>query len=122
MLIVLAFSRPRKTAGAPEGLEIVALGLATNTEAHHGLKWEAGYFNAHGDPALEVMPLRYEGDTPENRERSSRGSGMVVAFRNGGGSVFHAGTCDWVAGLSARDPAVEQVTRNVLDRAGVARS
>jgi hypothetical protein len=109
---------PTEAAGVPEGLEIVALGLATNTEARHGGKWEVGYFNAHGDPALEVMPLRYEGDTPENRDRSSRGSGMVVAFRNGAGSVFHAGTCDWVAGLTAHDAAVEQVTRNVLDRAG----
>ena len=109
---------PTETAaGVPEGLEIIALGLATNTEADHGHKMEAGYFNAHGDPALEVLPLRYAADTPENRDRSSRGSGMVVAFRNGAGSVFHAGTCEWVAGLTARDPAVEQVTRNVLDRA-----
>ncbi len=108
---------PTETAGAPKGLEIIALGLATNSEAAHGLKWEVGYFNAHGDPALEVMPLRYQGDTPANRDRASRGSGMVVSFRNGAGSVFHAGTCDWVAGLTARDPAVETVTRNVLDRA-----
>ena len=108
---------PTFTDGAPDGIEIIALGLASNTEADHGHRFETGFFNAHGDPALEVMPLRYKGDTPENRDRSSRGSGMVVHFRNGAGSVFHAGTCDWVAGLTARDPAVEAVTRNVLDHA-----
>jgi hypothetical protein len=108
---------PTETSGAPEGLEIIALGLATNTEADHAKPWESGFFNQFGDPALEVLPLRYGEDTPENRARASRGSGMVVDFRLGAGSVFHAGTCEWVAGLTAADPAVEQVTRNVLDQA-----
>jgi hypothetical protein len=30
--------------------------------------------------------------------------------------VFHAGTSDWVAGLMRRDPMVEMVTANVLNR------
>jgi hypothetical protein len=39
----------------------------------------------------------------------------VAVFTNpGGGTVFNAGCTDWVDGLG--DPAVERVTRNVLER------
>jgi hypothetical protein len=41
---------------------------------------------------------------------------MMVSFPKGKGEVFHAGTCEWVAGLIDRDPFVERITRNVLDR------
>jgi hypothetical protein len=34
----------------------------------------------------------------------------------GKGSVFNAASCEWVAGLIARDPFVEKVTCNVLER------
>jgi hypothetical protein len=49
-------------------------------------------------------------------ERLKRGSGMIVQFQRGNGIVFHAGTCEWVAGLMKRDVYVERITRNVLDR------
>ena len=42
--------------------------------------------------------------------------GAIVHFRKGRGKVFHAGACDWVAGLTRSDPMVEQVTRTVLRR------
>ena len=41
---------------------------------------------------------------------------MMVSFKRGAGEVFTAATCDWVVGLIDRDPFVEKVTRNVLDR------
>ncbi len=41
---------------------------------------------------------------------------MIVTFPRGKGEVFHAGSCEWVAGLLRRDPMVEMVTKNVLDR------
>ena len=41
---------------------------------------------------------------------------MIVSFNKGNGKVFHAGTTEWVAGLIHGDMAVEQVTRNVLNR------
>ena len=41
---------------------------------------------------------------------------MIVNFRRGKGEVFHAGTCEWVAGLLRQDAMIEQVTKNVLDR------
>jgi len=49
-------------------------------------------------------------------EATKRGCGMIVNFRRGKGEVFHAGACEWVAGLLRQDEMVMQVTRNVLDR------
>jgi hypothetical protein len=40
----------------------------------------------------------------------------MVSFKKGLGEVFHAGSCEWVAGLLRRDPQVETVTKNVLTR------
>ena len=40
---------------------------------------------------------------------------MIVNFPRGKGEVFHAGSCEWVAGLLRQDPMVERVTQNVLD-------
>ncbi len=48
--------------------------------------------------------------------RMKRGNGMIVTFPKGRGEVFHAGTCEWVAGLIESDPFVERITPNVLDR------
>ncbi len=59
--------------------------------------------------------LYYEA-TEETIDRVKRGSGMMVAMSKGQGEVFHAGTTNWVAGLIDRDPYVERITRNVLDR------
>ena len=46
--------------------------------------------------------------------RASRGNGCMAEYRRGQGAVFNAGSCEWVAGLIARERPVEQVTRNVL--------
>ena len=54
--------------------------------------------------------------TDENLEKVKRGNGMIVNFQRGKGEVFHAGSCEWVAGLLRRDAMVERVTSNVLDR------
>ena len=51
-----------------------------------------------------------------NLEKVKRGNGMIVNFPRGKGEVFHAGSCEWVAGLLRQDPMVERVTQNVLDR------
>jgi hypothetical protein len=69
--------------------------------------------------AAEVL---YGEATPENLDRTRRGSGMIATMTRGKGEVFNAGTCEWVNGLIERDPQVEQVTRNALRRAIDARS
>jgi hypothetical protein len=33
-----------------------------------------------------------------------------------GGTVVTSGSTDWAHGLAGRDPQIEQITRNVLDR------
>jgi hypothetical protein len=41
---------------------------------------------------------------------------MIVNFAKGSGEVFHAGSSDWIVGLTRKDQIVAQVTRNVLNR------
>jgi hypothetical protein len=101
-------------AGAPEGLEILALGLAANLEEDHG-NLGTSLFVAEDDARFLAETL-YAEATPETLDRVARGNGMIVHFPKGKGEVFHAGTCEWVAGLIDRDPFVERITRNVLDR------
>lgn len=42
--------------------------------------------------------------------------GGVLGICTRGGTVVTAGSCDWAQGLAARDPIVERITRNILDR------
>ena len=39
----------------------------------------------------------------ENLDKVKRGNGMIVNFQRGKGEVFHAGSCEWVAGLLRQD-------------------
>ena len=63
-----------------------------------------------------IAETLYGEASDENLEKVKRGNGMIVNFPRGKGEVFHAGTCEWVAGLLRRDAMVERVTANVLDR------
>jgi hypothetical protein len=108
---------PTGADGGPEDTEILAMGLATNVEADHGEAGDGGAPLFVGDDdARFIAEIRHGAATPETLERVARGNGMIVAFRKGKGEVFHAGSCNWVAGLIDRDPFVEAITRNVLDR------
>jgi hypothetical protein len=99
---------------APDGLVILALGLARLRESADDENPEDLFV---GDDDARFLAETLYGDvTPETLARIDRGSGMVVHFPKGRGEVFHAGTTEWVAGLLRRDAAVERVTRNVLDR------
>ncbi len=104
---------PTFTDGAPENVEIIAMGLAFNKEVMKGRRGEASYYH---DTTPRFAQLRYHDDDEASRDKASRGSGMMVTFTRGAGTVFHAGSCEWVAGLKRRDPASEQVMRNVLNR------
>ena len=53
----------------------------------------------------------------EIRERVGIRPGQKLrVIAKGKGEVFHAGSCEWVAGLLRKDAMVEKVTRNVMDR------
>lgn len=102
------------TDGAPPGLDILALGVATNVEADHQVWGETLYIGA-SDAAFKAKAL-YGEVTAETLDQCSRGNGAIVHFRRGQGEVFTAGTCEWVMGLARADKAVERITQNVLDR------
>ena len=112
--IVDGLPYPVPDEDVPEGLEVLAMGLATNTEADFG-RWGESLFIGDEDCAFIATAL-YGEDTPENRDKVNRGNGMVVSFQRGAGQVFTAATCEWVMGLTRSDSQVEQVTRNVLNR------
>ncbi len=107
---------PYPAAGerVPDGLEILALGLASNLEVARGVKPETLFLGSE-DCELHAQIL-YDEVTPETIALAGRGSGMIVSFKKGRGEVFHAGSVEWVAGLLRRDAQVERVTKNVLTR------
>ena len=69
---------------------------------------------------LEYLASRVFGTRdPAAMERLRHGHAVLGAFTNdAGGTVVTAGSTDWAHGLAARDPQVEQITRNVLGRLG----
>jgi hypothetical protein len=105
---------PSDAEQVPDGLEILALGLASNQEVARGVD-PATLFLGSEDCELHARIL-YGEVTPQTLALAGRGSGMIVSFSRGAGEVFHAGSVEWVAGLLRRDPQVERVTRNVLNR------
>ncbi len=103
---------PTGRDGASDQIEIIAMGLASNRETASPLPGALTYLP---DETPFFAFCRYGADTPENRAKAGRGSGMIVTMPFGAGEVFNAGTIDWVAGLLQGDAATETVTRNVLD-------
>jgi len=96
----------------PQGLTILGMGMASLIEESADLP--PGFLN--DEDAVFVAETLYGQATPETIDKVKRGNGMIVNFNKGKGEVFHAGTCEWVAGLLRKDAMVEKVTRNVLDR------
>ena len=105
---------PSAASGAPEGLEILALGMASQVEESPDVPLEDQFFG--DEDGRFIAETLYGSASDENLEKVRYSNGMIVNFRRGKGEVFHAGTCEWVAGLLRRDAMVERVTQNVLDR------
>lgn len=51
-----------------------------------------------------------------DRFPKDRVGAAVLGVYTQGGTVFTAGTTDWSHGLRGKDPIVEQITKNILDR------
>lgn len=100
----------------PPGLEILAMAPAVAGEVD---RWDGRQpMNAPEAEARELYVAQFgeeEGRRIFNERRY--GSAMIAFFERGRGSVFNAGTAEWVSGLIARDPFVEAITHNVLRRA-----
>ncbi len=105
---------PYPCGDVPDGLEILALGLASNDEVARGVGPDELFLGAE-DCAFRASMLHGEVNA-ETMALAARGSGMIVNFEKGRGEVFHAGSVEWVAGLLRRDAQVERVTHNVLRR------
>jgi hypothetical protein len=105
---------PTATSGAPAGTQILAMGQASLVEEGESVDPDDAFI-AHLDVVFLARTLLGK-DGPEEVERIKRTNGMMVNFARGKGEVFHAGSCEWVAGLLRRDAMVEKVTRNVLDK------
>jgi hypothetical protein len=74
-----------------------------------------------GEPSeLEYIASRVFGTREAAAvERLRHGHAVLGAYTNAAGAtVVTSGSTDWAHGLAARDPQVEQVTRNVLTRLG----
>lgn len=75
-----------------------------------------------GTPAsfqpLATCIARWHPDDCEWYERWEKGrtGNAVLGIYSNGGTVITMGTTDWSHGLRGKDPAVEQITKNVLDR------
>lgn len=105
---------PSATSGAPEGLQILALGLSSLQENRVNVAFDDRFISDEDAKFVAETLIGDDGDAAV--ERVKRGAGMIVHFTRGKGEVFHAGSCEWVAALSRRDPMVELVTTNVLGR------
>jgi len=105
---------PTFTDGAPENLQILAMNASGLEEEDHGNKGAVMYAG-DADIAYKVEELHGE-DTPELRRENQYGAGQMAIFSRNGGTVFNAGSCEWVNGLRLREPFTEKITCNVLDR------
>jgi len=105
---------PTSDSGAPDGLQVLAVGMASQVEESADIPIE-DQFLTDEDGRFTAETLFGEA-SDANLDKVKRGNGMIVNFTRGKGEVFHAGSCEWVAGLLRQDPMVERVTKNVLDR------
>jgi hypothetical protein len=104
--------RPEPRLGVPPELDIIATAPAMLAEPEH-----EDYSRLVPPEAWDVLARAYGApDAPETRRRMMRGHAVMASFRRGAGEVFNAGTTEWAYGLAARDPFVDRITRNVLDR------
>ena len=105
---------PSEGSGAPDGLQILAVGLSSLEEERIGAAADDRFLS--DEDARFVAEITAGSDDEAAVERVKRGAGMIVNFARGRGEVFHAGSCEWVAALSRRDALIERVTTNVLAR------
>lgn len=91
------------------------------------LEWRDGLpFPTHRDgtpESFEVLgtaPARWHPDDCQWYERweNGREGHAVLGAYTRGGTVVTVGSTDWSHGLRGRDPVVERITRNVLERLG----
>ncbi len=107
--------------GAPENLTIVAMAPAIQHEEDHFNATMASMMNSVSTPAIKGDGI----DLPHLQEHEGVkhpkfGAAMIATFDRGAGpgdgTMYVAGSTDWVVGLQRRNWFVEKVTKNILDK------
>ena len=104
---------PTHEDGAPETLEILA-----TAPAHLWAQAEQPTRYAHEPGELENTAMALWGVAWRDRvDEIAHTQCALASFTTpGGGTVVNVGVTDWAYGLA--DPAIDRITRNVLDRLG----
>lgn len=103
---------PTGDDGRPEDLAILATAPASlpcRTEE------PSRYRSADRGDREDIALARFGDDSPTTLRGLAHNHAVMGTYTRGG-TVFSTGTTDWVYGLAGHDPAVERITRNVLDR------
>jgi hypothetical protein len=97
---------------------IVAMAPAVQHEEDH-FNGTVPMMNSVSTPSIADGSLPHL-EEHEGVRHPKYGAGMIASHDRGvgpgDGTMFVAGTTDWVVGLQRRNWFVEQITRNVLDR------
>lgn len=103
---------PTGADGSPTDLEILALAPAKPFDRENALRavpdGELSEIEFNAERALGAHDAATVG-------RLAHGH-AVMAVHEPGGTVFTSGCTEWAWGLANRDPVIERVTRNLLDR------
>lgn len=107
---------PTGEDGTPDSFTI----LGTAPAAHFTRTTAARPPKANEPAEDEFIAARLFGTRdPAAVERIAHGHAVLGSYTStGGGTVVTSGCTDWAHGLAERDPQVERITANVLDRLG----
>jgi len=107
---------PTGSDGTPETFTILGM-----VPAAHFTRTTAARPPAPDEPSeIEFLAARLFDSRDEAAvRRIEAGQAMLGAYTSeAGGTVVTSGSTDWAHGLAGRDPQIEQVTANILDRLG----
>lgn len=112
MKLVDGLPVPTHEDGTPDTFTILATSPATLAERVEN--YGAEIYLRHED--LDFCTERLFGELKkENRVKIVHGN-AVMGMYEAGGTVFTTGCTEWAYGLAAKNPFVEQITRNILTR------
>jgi hypothetical protein len=105
---------PTGTDGTPETFEI----LGTAPAAHFTRETATRPPRPDEPSEIEFLASRlFATRDADAIERIAHGHAVLGTYTSdGGGTVITSGSTDWAHGLAARDPQIERITRNALDR------
>ena len=105
---------PTGLDGTPTNFEILG-----SAPAAHFTRTTSSRPPAPHEPAEDefIAARLFDTRDPAAVERIAHGHAILGTYVSaGGGTVITSGSTDWVWGLAERDPLVERITRNILER------